>query len=46
MTISANDTLPKGPSIRLQLDRDAIIKRAFMAVIALYLIVALLCNMH
>ena len=41
MTISANDTLPKGPSIRLQLDRDAIIKRAFMAVIALYLIVAL-----
>jgi iron(III) transport system permease protein len=33
--------LPSGPNVTLKLDRDGIIKRAFMAVIALYLIVAL-----
>ncbi|MGJ8569337.1 MAG: putative 2-aminoethylphosphonate ABC transporter permease subunit [Hoeflea sp.] len=33
--------LPAGRAIKLKLDRDGAIKRAFMAVIALYLIVAL-----
>ncbi|MDF1608004.1 putative 2-aminoethylphosphonate ABC transporter permease subunit [Hoeflea sp. YIM 152468] len=34
-------TLPAGRAVKLKLDRDGAIKRAFMAVIALYLIVAL-----
>ncbi len=34
-------SLPPGSDVTLKLDRDGIIKRAFMAVIALYLIVAL-----
>ncbi|MCY0094800.1 putative 2-aminoethylphosphonate ABC transporter permease subunit [Hoeflea ulvae] len=34
-------SLPAGPAIKLKLDRDGVIKRLFMGVIALYLIVAL-----
>ncbi|MFZ1728190.1 MAG: putative 2-aminoethylphosphonate ABC transporter permease subunit [Albidovulum sp.] len=41
MTHPVSDTLPQGQPITLKLDRDAVIKRSFMAVIALYLIVAL-----
>ncbi|SEO12988.1 iron(III) transport system permease protein [Pseudorhodobacter antarcticus] len=37
----SDTNLPSGPNVTLKLDRDGIIKRAFMAVIALYLIVAL-----
>ena len=34
-------SLPPGRTVKLKLDRDAVIKRLFMGVIALYLIVAL-----
>jgi len=37
----SDTTLPPGRAIKLKLDRDATIKRGFMAVIGLYLIVAL-----
>lgn len=37
----SDTTLPPGRTVTLKLDRDGAIKRAFMAVIALYLIVAL-----
>src|SRR5690606_19276416 len=37
----ATATLPAGPQVRLRIDRDGWIKRAFMAVIALYLVAAL-----
>ena len=33
--------LPAGETIKLKLDRDGVIKRLFMGVIALYLFVAL-----
>lgn len=37
----SDTSLPSGRNVTLKLDRDGMIKRAFMAVIALYLIVAL-----
>ncbi|KMK66706.1 putative 2-aminoethylphosphonate ABC transporter permease subunit [Puniceibacterium sp. IMCC21224] len=38
---TADTTLPSGRPIRLSLDRDGVVKRGFILIIALYLIVAL-----
>ncbi|MCR8726217.1 putative 2-aminoethylphosphonate ABC transporter permease subunit [Frigidibacter sp. ROC022] len=41
MSVTGAETLPPGREPRIRLDRDGIVKRLFMGIIALYLLVAL-----